>query len=197
MTNERGVVFVAYGSKAQRVVAYAIDALRVIQPGMPYTVYSQVTPGLTNQQNSRLAKTTMLDWTPYRYTCYMDADTRVRQSLAPAFEAIEAGWDIAMAYSGNQGGDWLWHVGEDERDYTANRIGGRGLQLQCGVMFVARNSVTRRLFSAWAAEWKRWRGQDQGAFLRALYRNPVKLWILGSPWNSNRGAIITHRFGEV
>jgi hypothetical protein len=70
---------------------------------------------------------------------------------------------------------------------------GMSQQWQCGVMFVRRNERTERFFKAWHREWGRYGGEDQAAFVRALHRVPLRVWVLGRPWNG--GAVIQHRFG--
>ena len=60
-------------------------------------------------------------------------------------------------------------------------------------MWIARNERTMAFWDAWHEEWLRFGDEDQAAFLRALNRVPLKIWLLGYPWNG--GAIIEHRFG--
>ena len=128
---------------------------------------------------------------------YLDADTRVRGDLSPAFEMVESGWDLVIAPSVNQGADVLKHIGPLERNYTLEFIGNPWpLQLQAGVMFFNRQAC-RKLFAAWRQEWQRYGDQDQAALLRALHREPVRVGLLGQCWNSDTGAIISHLFGRA
>ena len=128
---------------------------------------------------------------------YLDADTRVRGDLSPAFEMVESGWDLVIAPSANQGLDTLAHIGALERDYTFEIIGQPWpVQLQAGVMFFNRQRC-HKLFNAWRQEWQRYGDQDQAALLRALHREPVKVGLLGKDWNSADGTIITHLFGRA
>ena len=99
-----------------------------------------------------------------------------------------------MVPSGNQGTDLLWHVDEEEREATLDEV-LNPLQLQAGVFWFKRNERTELLFTEWRKEWLRWKGQDQAAFLRALARAPVRMWILGFPFNG--GAVIAHLFGRT
>ena len=62
-------------------------------------------------------------------------------------------------------------------------------------MAVAKNERTANLFDAWKREWMRYSGEDQAAFVRALYSAPVKIWLLGHPWNG--GAAIGHNWGAM
>jgi hypothetical protein len=106
---------------------------------------------------------------------------------------LEDGWDLVIAPSDHQHEDWLWHVSPSEREETRENIGHEALVLQGGVWFVRKNERTQRLFDLWGREWRKHCGQDQGALLRALYQAPVRVWLLGRPWNG--GAVIEHRFG--
>lgn len=189
-----GVVFIACGPKAEEQYRYAADAMALSgntypsqRLGMDY--------GATNKQASRHAKTKLVDWSYYDRFVYLDADTRARESLKPLFDILADGWDIAITASSNQDYEAFWHVGEDERKATLEQIGVMPLQLQCGVMAVAKNERTKALFDAWNDEWLRYSGEDQAAFIRALYRHPVKIWMLGKPWNG--GAAIGHNWGAM
>ena len=190
----RGAVLVAYGAKAERFAQRAQDAARNVCPDLPVQIRNKRIGGLTDMQKSRLAKVTLLDWTPFDHTVYMDADTVANQDFSVGFDILDDGWDLALAPSSNQCDKWLWHVSDDERAQTRTNVGD-SLQLQAGVFFVARNDRTRALWHAWRQEWERWQGQDQGALLRALYRVPVKVWLLGHVFNG--GAVIGHSWGAI
>ena len=48
-----------------------------------------------------------------------------------------------------------------------------------------RSDATERLFHAWHEEWQRWGKRDQGALLRAMYKTPLRLLVLGIEWNTS------------
>ena len=185
----------AYGDVAQ---AQARDAVATVREHstLPITAWDKpwTGEGLNNAQGARRAKVSLLDWTPYRDTLYLDADTRVRGDVSAGFAMLDDGWDLVMAPSDHQGPEWLWHVSEKERAETEQRYLFRPVQLQAGVFFVRDTARTRALFGAWRAEWTAHQGEDQAALLRALLRCPVRLWLLGRPWNG--GALIGHLFGR-
>lgn len=191
----RGAVMVVYGDAAEVSASRALGAFREICPEMPVTVYRERRAGYTDAQCSRWAKVTLPDWTPYEATAYLDADTQVYQDICTGFDVIEDGWDIALVPSPQQGDQFLWHVGDKEREDTVNRLRFQPLQLQAGVLFFARNERTASLWERWRAEWAQYQDQDQGAFLRALYACPVKVWLLGRAFNG--GAVIGHHFGAI
>lgn len=202
----RGVCWVVYGEKAEQAVLRAQEALAYQCPALPTFIMrtsavdgplnAALMAGFTPVQRSRFAKLTLLFWSPFEQTAYLDADTLVYQDITAGFDLLSDGWDMAMAPSQNQDEDnLLWHIGEDDKRLTLDTLTYDPLQLQAGVMFVARNDRTAALFAAWREEWARFRNQDQGALLRALQRAPVKVWLLGRCWNG--GAVIGHRFGEL
>jgi len=188
---------IALGERARDAARRATDALVRACPGLPVHVATETPDGrLPDAIGARALKTALLDWTPFARTVYLDADTTVHGNLAAGFAVLRDGWDLALCPSANQGADLLWHVGEADRAATLAAVGTREpLQLQAGVFFVARNDRTRALFAAWRAEWARFRDQDQGALLRALARVPVKLWLLGRPFNG--GPVVSHHFGVL
>jgi len=192
----RGVVMVVYGEQAEQSERRACEALIHVCGGLPVHVHRERTGQLTDMAESRYAKVTMLDWTPFDHTVYLDADTQVYQSLDTGFQMLDDGWDMAITPSGNQGRyEWLWHCGGADQEFTRLALRYQALQLQAGIFFVAKNERTEALWRAWEFEWEVYRNQDQGALLRALSKQPVKLWLLGRPWNG--GAIVGHHFGAI
>lgn len=195
-----GAGVVAYGPRAQVAAQPLLASLR--EAGLPVAVApplllpppSVAAPTLA--QRARWAKLCLLQWAAYEHVLYMDADTMLYApaALQAGWEALASGFHIVAVPSPRQGDDWLWHLSEAERDATAEEA-GHVLQIQCGVLFVRCCSVTDMFFAQWRAEWLRWQGEDQGAFLRALARVPIRLWLLGSPFNG--GAVVGHRWGLV
>lgn len=196
----RGIIYIAYGEAARREARASIETLRRFGP-IDVSVIGEAVPGARHipferrDQGGRWAKVNLDRLSPYDLTLYIDADTRVRQNVSAIFDLLTDGWDVVMAPSAQQGDGWLWHVGQAERNETAHEIGITGVQLQAGVIGFRKGEAVARLFSIWRDEWERWEGQDQAALLRALYREPVRVWLLGRPWNG--GAVIEHRFGAV
>lgn len=145
-------------------------------------------------RRSRWAKVNLDRWSPFCSTLYLDADTRIYTDVSAGFEILDAGWDMAISYSIQQGDASLRHIGEADRQATLRALCcAEVLQLQAGVMFFDKSVIVKRFFSAWRQEWSRFEGQDQGALLRALERVPLRVWLLGREWNG--GTIIGHRFG--
>jgi len=202
MSGSRGVCYVAYGDNAEREANLSIASLRrycnypvAIANDKTALVPMPANGELTNAQKSRWAKVNLDAWSPFDLSLYLDADTRVNGSVLAGFDIMQDGYDMAMTPSSNQGGECLWHVDKRERDDTLLELGREPLQLQAGVMFFRKTERTNQLFATWKSEWLRWKGQDQAALLRAMQQVPVKLHLLGRPWNG--GAIIAHLFGRA
>ena len=212
----RGVVMVAYGDNAHLQARYALEELQQSNPTLPLQLIHDAAsdseheilfrphrvPLITKGEQtfespvpaSRWAKLNADVWSDFDEFVYLDADTRAREDLGLGFEVLEAGFDVVITPSANQGCDLFWHVGEQERLCTLERL-GEIVQFQAGVMWVKKNDRTARLFETWRQEWLKWRGQDQAAFMRALFEAPVKLWLFGRPWNG--GPAVAHLFGKA
>jgi len=189
-----GLMFVTCGDKALDSYRHAVEALKVSNNCYPMQTIGR-DYGAANKHASRHAKTSLFDQSPYDRFIYLDADTRPRENLKPIFDILSDGWDVVIAIDGNQDDSVFWHVDERERNKTLEEIGVKPLQLQCGIMAICKNERTRALFENWHSEWVRYSGEDQAAFIRALYQSPVKVWLLAQPWNG--GAAIGHNWGAL
>ena len=195
----RGVVYIAYGWRAVKEAGYSIATLRR-RNDLPVTVIGERVQGAVHvefddrQSMGRWAKCNLDRLSPYTFTLYLDADTRVHGDISAGCALLQS-WDVAMAPSKVQGDGIMWHVGDEEREATWKELGHHLLQLQGGMMFWRKNERTRAFFQAWREEWERWKGQDQAALLRALHRTPLRLWLLSNEWNG--GSLIEHRYGAA
>jgi len=43
---------------------------------------------------------------------------------------------------------------------------------------------TKAFFKRWLAEWSVHKGRDQGAWMRAMYTEPLRIFWLGNEWNT-------------
>lgn len=205
----RGAVFVAYGAPSMREARLAVPLLRGFHPDLPIWVLTDPTGpqplidgatvlrGPSADPGARLAKIMapgmLVD---LDQVVYLDADTRVRGDISQGFAMLDDGWDIVLAPSTRQGLDVFGHLSADDRALTINQIGSQFvLALQCGVMFYRRSPEVIALFHRWRHEWERFRDRDQGAFIRALYASPIRLWLLGRAYNG--GDLVAHHFGAT
>jgi hypothetical protein len=71
-----------------------------------------------------------------------------------------------------------------ETSATLDFIGtDRVFQYNGGMFAFRRCPSVERFFASWNEEWQRWAARDQGALLRALYGNPLRLFVLFNQWN--------------
>ncbi len=205
-SGERGVYYIAFGEAALKAVRLSVASLRRFWDGPVNVICDQHTtvegahliiiPRCNPDAvwESRMWKIKLADTSKYQSTLYLDADTLVRQPIDEGFSIVEDGFDLAMTHSAAQGKELLWHVEDDEREYTIAML-GTFVQMQAGVMFWRKGPQVGDLFWEWRKQYSMYRGQDQAAFTRALFNKPVKVALLGRPWNG--GAIIEHRFGRA
>ncbi len=198
---DRGIVYVAFGKNALEAMEASLKTLRKVSDYPVFIVDENSfrdDPGF----GARWAKLNIDKLVPesWDYVLYLDADTLVRSSIDKGFDILQGGeWDMALTMSLNQGGQSLWHLNGEERLYTQKTLSEAfPLQLQLGVFYFNKEAC-KELFELWREEWKRFKSQDQGAFLRALYRSPIKIWLLGRQYNTpyKENAIIEHLFGRA
>jgi hypothetical protein len=198
----RGVCYVAIGPKAERACARAIEHLHKHADLDVSTMdlwraqdLQNNPPGMDSVQMSRWAKVNLDLWSPYDETLYLDADTQVLGGdIDVGWDILADGWDIVIVPSEKQGPQWLRHCGEKDRAVTLSEVGA-SVQLQAGVFWFRKSEAVARLFAAWREEWLRFKNQDQGALLRALYRVPVRIWLIGHPFNG--GSVVAHLYGTA
>lgn len=196
-----GVVIVAYGERARLQAGYNLAALRNSGEARPVLVVGdEIVRGARyifvqqNDPGGRLAKLSLDLLVPFSAFCYLDADTRPAVKLDVGFDALRDGFDLVICPSSAE--EFLWRVGEAERDETAALYQTTALTvLQGGVWWARKSPDVARFFAAWREEWARYRDQDQGALLRALHRVPLKVWLLSRDWNGGR--LIAHLHGQA
>lgn len=197
-----GIVYVAYGDKARAETRMSLNALRA-HTGVPAASISaepiagtRHIPFSDPRWGARWAKLNLDQLTPFDCTLYLDADTRPRGDPAGVFSMLHDGFDLVIAGSTMQGDKALWHVGRQERQTTLDSFGFTPIQLQAGVFAFSKNARTAALFAAWREEWlaNAEPTQDQAALLRALYRVPVKVWLMSHALSE---ALVAHLWGRL
>jgi len=197
---ERGVVCVAYGANALAEAEAMIASLRQFHDWPVLAVSDGKVAGADIVRHfdspgwgARWAKLNQDKLAPWDRWLYLDADTRVRGDLSAGFDVLDDGWDVAITASRHQQQQWLWQASEEEREATHRP--GLMLSLQGGVFYARRNERVGAFFEAWREEWARFGRVDQAALLRALWRSPVRLWMLDRAYNG--GERVDHRFGRA
>ncbi len=188
---DRGVIYMVWGDKADKVLSRSIDSVKRYHPELPIHVERLPhDPSVTDQNHaSRLRnKSVMLDISPYRSTLYLDADTVVLGRLDYAFEKSER-FGLACAIC-----ECPW-----ARRYAG--IGGDVIEYNTGVLFFTADKA-RPVFDAW----KRLGGivdsrmvlyvetesgrhlvempfNDQAAFAQAIEETSFQPHVLPLNWN--------------
>ncbi len=195
---KRGVLYVAYGDPARRCAAGSIDSLRGHMPDVEVAVVG--TEPLGNEDifveypdediGGRSPKTQIYDLAPkdWQYIMYLDADTEIVAPVYFLYKLLDDGWDMVICKNPGK-----FHIAREmkrsdnghECDVTFRKIGSDEIiQLNGGVFTFQRNARTAAFFRAWHEEWLKFGKRDQAALLRALWDNPVKLYVLTNHWNT-------------
>jgi len=195
---KRGMYMVAYGEPARKCAVGAIKSFKEFHPDIPVALASS-DPGLGEDIfvnlpdadiGGRSAKTMIDSVTPaeWQYILYLDADTETIADISFLYELLVDGWDMMICKNPGK-----YHLirqmkrpdNKDECEETFGILGTDQLiQLNGGVFSYQRNPKTKAFFEAWHREWKRYGKRDQAALLRALWENPLRMYVLGNEWNT-------------
>lgn len=194
-----GVYLVAFGPPSRHCAIRCIQSVKKIMPQLPIALVSDkplnVGEDVFIQHDDidiggRTAKLKVDELAPqdWTYVLYLDADIEVVGDISPLFQFLQDGWELVICKDNNKYGlvkEMVRNDNQDEAIETWNLMGSQELlQYNGGMMAYRRNSNTRRFFKRWQEEWQRWGKRDQGALLRALYTNPLRLFLLMNQWNA-------------
>lgn len=193
------VYYVAYGDPARECVKRAIASVHQHMPGLPCVLVSD-TPLNAGEDifishkdediGGRSVKTQMYDLAPaeFEYVLYLDADTEVVADISFLFQVLEDGWSLVICTNPGKYAvcsNMRRPDNSEEVNRTFAVMGGEEfIQLNGGVMAFRRSEATTRFFRAWHSEWLKWAARDQAALLRALYDEPIRVYVLGNEWNT-------------
>lgn len=194
---QRGALWVAYGEPARKCAMGSISTFRQHHSGIQTALVGKTPLGIEDvfieypdvDIGGRAAKTMIYDLAPaeWEYVAYFDADTEFIADISILYQFVIDGFDMVICKNPGK-----YHIAtkmvrsdnKDECEYTFNQLGTSELiQLNGGVFIFQRNGRTSRFFRAWHEEWERWGKRDQAALLRALFKNPMKMYVLGNEWN--------------
>jgi hypothetical protein len=194
-----GVYYVAYGEPARDCARRAIASFKKHMPGVEIALASDAPLNAgedifiehsDDDVGARSVKTEMYDVTPahWEYVLYLDADTEITQPVPFLFDALEDGWSMVICTNPGKyaTGSWMRRPdNEEECNETFKLIGTEEfLQFNGGVLAFRRHESTANFFHAWHQEWKRYGRRDQAALDRALYADPIRIYVLGNEWNT-------------
>lgn len=206
---KRGVFYVACGEPAIKQCLSSIASLQRSNPHLPFCVYTDnprpfrkigascVLKAPESDRYGRIGKLNAYSISPYDFTLYLDADTRVFGELSLPFCALEDGWDFVATFSVNQGREkWLWHIPERERERTWQGIGFYSAQVQGGVWAFRKTQNVRSFFGVWQRVYEGAESErEQGAMQTAFNSVQMKTYFLGQDFNG--GNVIRHNYGTA
>lgn len=203
----RGVIFSAYGAQAISECLASIRSLKRSNPDLPVCVLTDDTKAfrscaghvcrVDSDPFGRRAKLSVDLFSPFDFTLYLDADTRVHLPLDLPFLALEQGFEFVATFSANQGDDWwLVHLTTQWRQATEDFIGYKNAQAQGGVFAFRKTDNVKAFFENWRKFFSFGDGEhDQDAMQKALHVQPMRAYYLGRDWNG--GAVVHHRYGQA
>jgi len=214
---ECGVYVVAYGEPARRCATQLLQSVREYLPNVPVAVASDVPLAGADFDvicedvdiGGRYAKLHAYDLTPqeWRYVLYLDADMEIVADARVLFEFLRDGWEMLFTQAIARYGRMRETRRPDcyaEWETTVQELGTDNLvQLHGGVWGFRRTDAVARFFEVLWEEYERWGRRDSLALMRALYRQPVRLFVLSTrfnmPTNHCRYAdsVIWHNHGQA
>lgn len=196
--SKRGVVCVAFGDPSRTCAEDLMATLKTHVPEIPICLVAAKPIGNEDvfvevddsDIGGRRAKLNVYNYVPddWESVLYMDADTEVTSpDIRYYFELIESGWEFVICKDPNQR-DTMHSFkranNAPELAQTEKEIGTLNiLQFNGGVWAFAKKPEVAEFFSDWVSEWERWGMRDQGALVRAMYKNPLRVYVLGNEWN--------------
>ena len=195
-----GIYLVAFGEPSRNCAVQCIRSIKKYMPDIPIALVSneplnagetKFIPQHDSDIGGRIAKLNVYNLAPkeWKYVLYLDADTELVGKVDAIFQILQDGWEAIICKDMAK-----YHVisqmkrpdNKDETAITIQEVGtGQGLQYNGGVFAFRRCERVRDFFTKWVEEWQRWRKRDQGALLRALYKNPVRLYVMPNHWNAS------------
>ena len=194
----RGIYCVAFGEPARACAQRMMETARQHLPEIPIALCGAEPIGLEDvfieQPDSdvggRRAKLRAYELAPaeWQAVLYLDVDTEVISGDTRFyFDLIEDGWEFVIAKDPHLM-DTMHHFRRPnnllELQETAEELHTlHTLQINGGVWAFGRNERVAAFFERWQAEYERHVQRDQGALVRALYADPLRVFYLGNEWN--------------
>jgi hypothetical protein len=196
--SKRGIYCVAFGDPARECAGVMMESAKKWLPEIPICLCAAKKIGpedlLVVQPDSdvggRRAKLKAYELAPAEWesVLYLDADTEVVGDIRLYFQLIEDGWEFVICKDPHLM-DTMHNFRRKnnilELDDTAGQIHTlHTLQYNGGVWAFGRNERIARFFARWQEEWEKYAQRDQGALIRAMYTEPLRVYVLGNEWNT-------------
>jgi len=195
----RGIYIVGFGEPARNCALDLLETCQRYIPEIPVCFCGDRKLGAgesvfieqpDRDVGGRIAKLSAYKFTPpeWQSVLYLDADTEiVSESVRFFFELIEDGWEFVIAkdphlmdtmHSFRRKGN-LKEIQQIESELSTLHA----LQYNGGVWAFGRSKRIAAFFDRWLNEWDVHGNRDQGALIRAMYKEPLKTYLLGNEWN--------------
>ena len=190
----RGVYTVAFGEPARACARRLIASIRSQMPGLPVTLVGAERLGMEDvfvaapdaDVGGRRAKLSIWDLAPAEWdrVLYLDADTELVRPIDPLFDWLDS-WDFTICRD----------VGESLHSYQRRnnlaeffevraKVGSLwACQYNGGVWSFRRSEAAKRFLARWRSEYEVHLQRDQGALVRALWAEPLRVLVLDHTWN--------------
>jgi len=193
----RGIYCVAFGTPARKCAENMMRTAKAQMPEIPICLCAaepiSIEDVFVTQPDSdvggRRAKLKAYELTPPEWDAvlYLDADTEVTGNIRYYFELIESGWEFVICKDPHlmdtmhsfRRSNNLEELAEIEREVCTLHT----LQYNGGVWSFGRGERVQAFFQRWQVEWERHAQRDQGALIRAMYADPLRVFLLGNEWN--------------
>lgn len=196
--SKRGIYCVAFGDPARKCALRMMASAKKHMPEIPIALCAAKKIGpedvLIKQPDSdiggRRAKIRAYELAPAEWTSvlYLDADTEIVGDIRFFFQLIEDGWEFVITKDPHLMDTmhaFKRRNNSVELKETADQIHTlHTLQYNGGVWAFGRGPRIKRFFARWLAGWEKYAGRDQAALIRAMYTEPLRVYLLGNEWNT-------------
>ncbi len=197
--SRRGIYCVAFGEPARASARRMMESAKRYMPEVPICLAAASPIGpedlFVDQPDSdvggRRAKLRAYELSPDRWqsVLYLDVDTEVASGdVRRYFDWIEDGWEFVICkdpHLMDSVADFARRNNRAEmRELLQTIKTSQALGINGGVWAFGRSERIAGFFRRWQTEWEKHAQRDQGALLRALYADPLRVMWLGNEWNT-------------
>lgn len=211
--DEEGVLYLAFGYEYVVEAVLSLLSLRYHHPDLPASLLTNlaiaednpggifegveyfdevITVDAENGEN-RHYKTSLVEYTPYERTLYLDADTYIENDITAGFAYVDAEFEMTVR-------PVEYPLGPDHHHFEDLEMNIRGLPLHehsyynTGVIFFDDSDETVEFFRAWNETYREIaHPYDAISFLQTTFETDVRIYPLNQTWNKNKQGHIDPR----
>lgn len=142
-------------------------------------------------ENNRLYKTNVFEFSPYKNTLFLDVDTEIKSSIRQGFKFLDY-FDVAFVFAPypitTMKNNWEGDVHLEEIELK------NACRWNSGVFFFDDSESTKEFFDHWNNAYKLFGyNADQFSLVHSAYKSPIRIMSLDLSWNANK---TTMQFNE-